>query len=181
MQANDPVRRLLLVDDDEVFADTLARALTRRGFDVTVERGVTSAAKVIAAEAFEYAVIDLRIGDDTGLTLVERIAAVAPDTRTIVLTGFGSIATAVDAIKLGATHYLTKPAGTEEIVAALEQRSPDLAVEPRDRPLSVRRLEWEYIQKVLAEHDGNISATARTLGMHRRTLQRKLQKHPVRE
>jgi len=181
MNAIETVRRLLLVDDDEIFADTLARALSRHGFDVTVERSVDSAANLVKTDAFEFAVVDLRIGDDTGLRLVEQIAAVAPDTTTIVLTGFGSIATAVDAIKLGATHYLTKPAGTEEIIAALEQRTPHIETQPRDRPLSVRRLEWEYIQKVLAEHDGNISATARTLGMHRRTLQRKLQKHPVRE
>lgn len=174
-------RSLLLVDDDEIFADTLSRALNRHDFEVSIETDVPSAAKRISAEVFDFAVIDLRIGDDTGLGLVEQLAAVAPDTRTVVLTGFGSIATAVEAIKLGATHYLTKPASMAEIVAALEQRTPAAVTEPRDRPLSVRRLEWEHIQKVLAEHDGNISATARALGMHRRTLQRKLQKHPVRD
>ena len=173
--------RLLLVDDDEIFGDTLARALSRRGYAVDLARSVADGRDRIESSPPDLAVIDLRIGDDTGLALVELLAQKVPDARMIVLTGFGSIATAVKAIKLGATQYLTKPASVDEILAALETNTAPQPVAAPEKPLSVRRLEWEHIQKVLAEHDGNISATARALGMHRRTLQRKLQKRPVRE
>ncbi len=174
-------RRLLLVDDDEIFGDTLARALSKRGYTVDLARSVADGRKRIETCPPDFAIIDLRIHDDTGLTLVELLAQKAPDTRIVVLTGFGSIATAVEAIKLGATQYLTKPASVDEILTALETDTARQPVTAPEKPLSVRRLEWEHIQKVLAEHDGNISATARALGMHRRTLQRKLQKRPVRE
>ena len=128
----------------------------------------------------EFAVIDLRIGHESGLTLVKRLVELDDHTRIVMLTGFASIATAVEAIKLGAIHYLTKPADADEIVAALHKDDGDESVEIKDKPLSVKRLEWEHLQKILVEHDNNISAAARALGMHRRTLQRKLEKRPVR-
>lgn len=172
---------LLLVDDDEAFGDILARTLTRRGFDVTVARSVEDARRAAGEGRFDYALIDLRVGADTGLALVEEFGRAPDPPHMVILTGYGSIATAVKAIKLGADQYLTKPATTADILAALDGRPPAAAgPEAEARPLSVRRLEWEHIQKVLAEHGGNISATARALGMHRRTLQRKLQKRPVR-
>lgn len=174
-------RRLLLVDDDEIFAEVLAAALQRRGYAVDVAHTVADAERGLATNPPDGAILDLRIGTDTGLTLVQSLRRVAPVCRIVLLTGYGSIATAVEAIKLGATQYLTKPASVEEIIAALEDRAPERQPAPRAGPPSVRRLEWEHIQRVLMENDGNISATARALGMHRRTLQRKLQKRPVRE
>ena len=170
---------LLLVDDDEVFCSVLAPALQRRGFEVTVAPSVDQALDNIAREAPDFAVIDLCIGMDSGLTLVRRLAIANECIKTVVLTGYGSIATAVEAIKLGAVHYLTKPANADEIVAAFDRLHGDPEEQLSTRPLPVKRLEWEHLQKVLADHNGNISATARALGMHRRTLQRKLQKRPV--
>ncbi len=174
-------RRLLLADDDEIFRDLLARALARQGFAVSAAATVAEGRALAEARRFDCAVVDLRMGESSGLELVQVLHERDPDTRILVLTGYASIATAVEAIKLGATHYLTKPAEVEEIVAALD-RDPagDPSVPPAAQPLSVRRLEWEHLQKVLMEHDGNISAAARALGMHRRTLQRKLKKRPVR-
>jgi len=126
-------------------------------------------------------VVDLRLGDASGLGLIEALHALDPRTRIVMLTGYASIATAVEAIKLGATHYLTKPADPDEIIAALGRTSGDADIPVAAHPPSVERLEWEHIQKVLNQHQGNISATARALKMHRRTLQRKLAKRPVRE
>lgn len=172
---------LLLVDDDSVFCESLAAALERRGFAVTVAQTVVAAAAVLNRTRPGYALIDLRIGDDSGLALVEQAARAEPPARVVVLTGYASIATAVEAIKLGAVQYLAKPATVADIVAALRQDSDGDAMIPlSDEPPSVRKLEWEHIQRVLQRHDGNISATARALNMHRRTLQRKLQKRPVR-
>ncbi|GAB4356882.1 MAG: response regulator transcription factor [Methylohalobius crimeensis] len=173
--------RLLLVDDDETFCWVLERALKKRGFDVAVARTVESGLDQATQLTPEYAVIDLRIGHDSGLVLVKKLKELDINTRIVVLTGYASIATAVEAIKLGAIHYLTKPADADEIVAALHKQSGDPDVELKDKPLSVKRMEWEYLQKVLMEHEGNISAAARALGMHRRTLQRKLDKRPVKE
>jgi two-component system, response regulator RegA len=126
-------------------------------------------------------VIDLRIGYESGLELVKALIALDDNTQIVMLTGFASIATAVEAIKLGAVHYLTKPANADEIVHALNKNDGDSAVSISENPLSVKRLEWEHLQKVLMQHEGNISAAARALNMHRRTLQRKLEKKPVRE
>jgi len=170
----------LLVDDDEIFCSVLEPALRRRGFAVTVALDIAQALRHIDGGPPEYAVVDLRIGSDSGLSLIPRLTAANEQVRIVVLTGYGSIATAVEAIKLGAIHYLTKPANADEIAAAFQRTEGDASKQPPPRPLPVRRLEWEHLQKVLAEHDGNISATARALGMHRRTLQRKLQKRPVR-
>lgn len=181
MDVDDGCGRLLLVDDDQSFCDTLARALERRHFRVFKALDAGAAWSLACEMNPEYGVIDLRIGADSGLRLVARLAERDAEMRCIVLTGYASIATAVEAIKLGATHYLTKPAGAEQIVAALRREAGDPDLPLRQQPLSVRRLEWEHIQSTLQEHAGNISAAARALGMHRRTLQRKLQKRPVRQ
>jgi two-component system response regulator RegA len=172
---------LLLVDDDPTFCGVLRQALGRRGYEVHVATDVETGIAQAEAIEPEYAVIDLRIGQESGLTLVKRLHELDANTRIVMLTGFASIATAVEAIKLGAVHYLAKPADTDEIVTALHKEQGDEYVEIKDKPLSVRRLEWEHLQKVLVEHDGNISAAARALGMHRRTLQRKLEKRPVKD
>jgi len=172
---------LLLVDDDDALRQVLARALEKRGFAVSTAPDVESALLLAQDSSPEYAVVDLKMSGPSGLVLVQRLKELDAETRIVMLTGYASIATAVEAIKLGATHYLAKPADTDEIVAALMQTAgnPDVAVS--SDPLSVERLEWEHIQRVLGEHEGNISATARALKMHRRTLQRKLGKKPVRE
>jgi two-component system response regulator RegA len=169
---------LLLVDDDATFREVLATALERRGFAVRVAVDVPSALAAAEGEPPEYAVVDLRMPGPSGLELVRRLKELDAHTRIVVLTGYASIATAVEAIKLGATHYLAKPADADEIVAAFARAQGDAAVPLRARPLSVDRLEWEHIQKVLTECKGNVSETARRLGMHRRTLQRKLGKRP---
>lgn len=179
--ALNPLPTLLLVDDDPTFCVVLAQALRKRGFEVHVANDVDNGLVMAEQADPEYAVIDLRIGHDSGLTLVKRLHELDANTRIVMLTGYASIATAVEAIKLGAVHYLTKPADADEIVAALHKDEGDETVEIKDKPLSVRRLEWEHLQKILVEHGGNISAAARALGMHRRTLQRKLEKRPVKE
>lgn len=172
---------LLLVDDDPTFCNVLCMALMRRDYDVHVAHNIADALALAEQLDPEYAVIDLRIGHESGLTLVEKLIQLDSNTRIVMLTGYASIATAVEAIKLGATHYLTKPADADEIAAALHKDEGDTSVQIKDKPLSVKRLEWEHLQKVLMEHDGNISAAARSLNMHRRTLQRKLDKRPVKE
>jgi len=180
MNSNTDTRpSLLIVDDDDVFCEVLADALSNRGYAVatanTVQTGLEKAAQLDP----EYAVIDLRIGHESGLTLAGQLHAMDENTRMVILTGYASVATAVEAIKLGAVHYLTKPADADEILAALHRDEGDDSVAVSDNPLTVKRLEWEHLQKVLNACDGNISAAARTLQMHRRTLQRKLAKRPV--
>jgi two-component system, response regulator RegA len=171
--------RLLLVDDDETFCKVLKNALEKRHYEVLVANDVRSGMLLAEQNLPEYAVIDLRIGHESGLELVKKLISLDEKTVCVMLTGFASIATAVESIKLGATHYLTKPANADEIVNALYKNEGDSSVMLSDHPLSVKRLEWEHLQKVLMQHDGNISAAARALGMHRRTLQRKLDKRPV--
>ena len=170
---------LLLVDDDVTFCQVLASALTRRGFSVTTAHSVDEAEQRLADAAPAYAVVDLSMPGASGLTLVSRLRRMDAAMRILVLTGYASVATAVEAIKLGATHYLAKPADADEIVAALHQGEGDAAAPIPESPISVRRPEWEHIQRVLNECDGNVSEAARQLGMHRRTLQRKLAKRPV--
>jgi two-component system response regulator RegA len=171
---------LLLVDDDPAYCDMLQRAMRRRGFRVTVCHSADDALSTLASGLPTHAVVDLRMPGRSGLSLVDELHRASPEMKIVVLTGYASIATAVDAIKLGATHYLAKPADADEILAAFEDRAPAPESVPA-QPLSVDRLAWEHIQRVLAEHGGNVSATARALGMHRRTLQRKLGKRaPVR-
>lgn len=179
--SDDSDARLLVIDDDETFAQILAATLARHGYRTDYALNCTRALDQARQATPDHAVVDLRIGQESGLTLIGDLLALNPDMHILILTGYASIATAVEAIKLGAAHYLTKPADSQDILKALHKREPDPEVPPPGRPLSVRRLEWEHLQKVLLDHDGNISATARALGMHRRTLQRKLAKRPVRE
>jgi two-component system response regulator RegA len=178
IENSDEKPSLLLVDDDEDFLNALAPAMRKRGFLVSLANSAESAFELAKQEAPEFAVVDLKMSGNSGLVLVRQLASLNAGTRIVVLTGFASIATAVEAIKLGATHYLAKPVDADEIVAAFEKQSGNAELELLTNPLSIDRLEWEHIQRVLAEHDGNISATARSLNMHRRTLQRKLGKNP---
>ncbi|MCX7084214.1 MAG: response regulator transcription factor [Methylococcales bacterium] len=173
--------RLLLVDDDETFCSVLKSALEKRSYEVIVANNVRDGIFQAEKNIPEYAVIDLRIGHESGLELVKKLISLDDNTQIVMLTGFASIATAVEAIKLGAIHYLTKPANADEIVSALHKNEGDSSVLISETPLSVKRLEWEHLQKVLMQHEGNISSAARALNMHRRTLQRKLDKRPVRE
>ena len=174
-------RHILLIDDDAVFMQTLSLAMSRRGYTVAAAANSEAALALAATQTFDAVVLDLRLGTESGLHLIEPLRARHPLARILLLTGYASIATAVAAIKLGAVQYLPKPASVDEILAALG--GVDIAaasdVQLAGEPLSVDRLEWEHIQKVLAQHEGNLSATARALKMHRRTLQRKLAKHPV--
>lgn len=171
---------ILVIDDDPAFNRVLSRALKGRGLDVASALSAQEAAALIPAARAARAVLDLNIGGTSGLTLIAPLLAANPACRIVVLTGYASIATAVDAIKLGAVQYLAKPVEIEAILAAFDNDDgPDFALPVSDEPLSVDRLEWEHIQRVLNENDGNISATARALKMHRRTLQRKLSKRPV--
>jgi two-component system response regulator RegA len=169
---------LLLVDDDQTFCSVLMRALEKRGFAVSVAHSVEQALPLARANPPEYAVIDLKMNGASGLVLVQALHELDAATRIVMLTGYASIATAVEAVKLGATQYLAKPANADEIVAAFgHHASAELSLS--SQPHSVDRLEWEHIQRVLQEQQGNISATARLLNMHRRTLQRKLGKRPA--
>ena len=171
---------LLLVDDDVTFANVLASAFERRGYAVRIAHDVAGGIEAASDDPPEYAVVDLKMPGPTGLELVRALKELDEHTHIVVLTGYASIATAVEAIKLGAVHYLAKPADADEIVSAFARTEGDAGAPVENRPPSVARLEWEHIQKVLAECSGNISQTARRLGMHRRTLQRKLTKRPVR-
>lgn len=172
---------LLIVDDDKTFCDVLARAMTKRGFGVQVTYNIDDAMTAAETIAPEYAIVDLKLENESGLVLVEKLKALDPGTRIVMLTGYASIATAVEAIKLGATHYLAKPVDADEIMAAFERTNGEVDTPISANPLSVGRLEWEYIHRILAENDNNISVTAKILNMHRRTLQRKLAKKPHRE
>jgi len=170
--------KLLLVEDDGAFAWAAGRALERRGYTVRHAAEFDSARRLVDEETFDFAVLDLNLGNRTSLDLIEPLRERNAAMRILMLTGYASIATAVRAIKLGADNYLAKPADTDEILTAL-LAGPESDEDAALQPMSVRRLEWEHIQKVLDQNQGNISATARQLNMHRRTLQRKLQKRPV--
>ncbi len=184
-----PTHHVLLIDDDEVFTRVLARALGARGFAVSTAHDAAQALAHVRSAPVEFAVLDLKLGADNGLALIPELKALRPGLRILLLTGYASIATAVEAIKRGADDYLAKPVDADAIVnALLAAQSPekhhggatgDKALPHAPPPL--KRLEWEHIHRVLAECEGNISETARRLGLHRRTLQRKLAKHPVRE
>lgn len=171
--------KLLLVDDDAVLCAALARGFAARGFRVSIAGDREEAESLLASETFAYAVIDLRLPAAEGLALVSALHARTPAARIVVLTGYSSVPTAVEAIKRGATYFLAKPATVGEIVAAFNHVAGDTSPIP-DKPMSLPRLEWEHIQRVLHDNDGNISAAARALSMHRRTLQRKLAKRPAR-
>ena len=170
---------LLLVDDDGPFLRRLGRAMESRGFSVTMAESVAEGRAAIRAAAPKFAVVDLRLSDGNGLELIEVIREARDDTRIVMLTGYGNIATAVNAVKLGAIDYLAKPADADEVFAALT-REPGEKVEPPENPMSADRVRWEHIQRVYEMCDRNVSETARRLNMHRRTLQRILAKRAPR-
>lgn len=171
---------LLIVEDDEAFARTLARSLERRGYRVLQAASLPEVEAVLAQHTPGYAVVDLKLkGDASGLACVQTLHAASEGMLIVVLTGFASIATAVEAVKLGACHYLAKPSNTDDIEAAFGLKAGDTAVDVTNRSSSLKTLEWERIHEVLAETGFNISETARRLGMHRRTLARKLEKQQV--
>jgi two-component system response regulator RegA len=173
-------RRLILVEDDAKFAAALQRSFERKGYEV---RHAASQAEMLAImEAFDpgYAVVDLKLAGESGLACVEALHRQDPAMQIVVLTGFASIATAVEAIKLGASHYLAKPSNSDDIEAAFAKGAGDASTPISARPTSIKTLEWERIHETLVETDFNISETARRLGMHRRTLARKLEKRPLR-
>lgn len=170
---------LLVVDDDPVFCRVLTRALSQRGFDAHGATDSEGALEQARALAPEFIVLDLNLAGESGLRLIRPLLEASPDARILVLTGYASIATAVDAVKLGATQYLAKPADVDAIIRGLSAEGVVIDDHVPDHPMSVDRLEWEHLQRVLGEHDGNISATARALKMHRRTLQRKLARPPA--
>jgi two-component system response regulator RegA len=168
-------RSLLIVDDDDAFRERLVRAMRDRGFDAIGVPDHPSAIGAAREESPELAVVDLRLPGESGLAVVRDLKALDASTIVVVLTGYGSIATAVESIKLGAASYLAKPADADQIVAAFDgTRPPEAAQAP-----SLARVEWEHIQRILADCDGNVSQAARVLGIHRRSLQRKLAKRPV--
>lgn len=166
---------LLIVDDDGPFLRRLARAMETRGFQVETAESVAEGVAKSKINAPKYAVVDLRLGDGTGLDVIEAIRQKRDDTRIIVLTGYGNIATAVTAVKLGAVDYLAKPADADDVYAALTQRAGEKAELP-ENPMSADRVRWEHIQRVYEICERNVSETARRLNMHRRTLQRILAK-----
>jgi len=178
MSATETLPALLLVDDDVDFLETLSASMGKRGFLVSTATSTEQALESAQQNPPQYVVVDLNMGGESGLVLVRQLTALNKGITIVMLTGYASIATAVEAIKLGATHYLAKPVDTDEIIAAFNKQSGNTEIEHASTPLSVNRLEWEHIQRVLSENDGNISATARSLNMHRRTLQRKLNKNP---
>lgn len=172
-------RSLLLVDDDEPFVKRLARAMEKRGFVTETAESVAAGKAIAGSRPPAYAVIDLRLEDGNGLDVVEVLREKRPDARIVVLTGYGAIATAVAAVKIGATDYLSKPADANDIVNALLARSDELPPPP-ENPMSADRVRWEHIQRVYELCDRNVSETARRLNMHRRTLQRILAKRSPR-
>jgi two-component system response regulator RegA len=172
-------RILLIVEDDPSFSKTLSRSFERRGYKVLVAAGFEPMQVLLKEHNPTHAVVDLKLGGGSGLACVEALHAQDPAMLIVVLTGYASIGTAVEAIKLGACHYLAKPSNTDEIEAAFEKRDGDVEAPVGDRPTSFKAREWEMIQRTLAEADFNISETARRLGMHRRTLARKLIKKPL--
>ena len=170
--------RLLLVDDDPTFCQVMQRALARREITADTFTNITDALTALETNHYQRAVVDLKIAQESGLALIKALRQRNPDLRIVMLTGYSSVSTAVEAIKLGATNYLSKPASVDEVLLAFEDNEQfseelPLLVQP-----SLDRVEWEHIQQVLQANQGNISATARALGMHRRTLQRKLFKRP---
>ncbi|SHI67425.1 two-component system, response regulator RegA [Palleronia salina] len=174
-----PDKSLLLLDDDEAFLKRLARAMEKRGFEVRTAESVQDGLAAVREATPAYAVIDLRLGDGNGLDVVEQIRERREDTRIVVLTGYGAIATAVAAVKIGATDYLSKPADANQISAALLATGEDLPPPP-ENPMSADRVRWEHIQRIYEQCDRNVSETARRLNMHRRTLQRILAKRSPR-
>jgi two-component system response regulator RegA len=170
---------LLIVEDDASFARALERSFKRRGYEVLVANGLERMQEIVAAQTPTHAVVDLKLDGASGLACIEALHARDPEMLIVVLTGYASIGTAVEAIKLGACHYLAKPSNTDDIEAAFNKLEGDAQTPLAKRPTSFKTLEWELIHRTLAEADFNISETARRLGMHRRTLARKLDKKRV--
>ncbi len=170
---------ILIIDDNTAFSSILSRALTRRGYKTLIAETTSEAIDLCKQYQPHQAILDLKLKTESGLTLLPKLKEVNAEIQILILTGYSSISTAVEAIKMGAINYLCKPAGVESILAALNNNNPNPEASIQETTPSVDRLEWEHIQRVLSENNGNISATARTLKMHRRTLQRKLLKHPV--
>ncbi|TGD67251.1 ActR/PrrA/RegA family redox response regulator transcription factor [Tabrizicola sp. WMC-M-20] len=170
-----PDRTLLLVDDDEPFVKRLARAMERRGFIPETAESVAAGKAIAQSRPPAYAVVDLRLEDGNGLDVVEALRERRPDCRIVVLTGYGAIATAVAAVKIGATDYLSKPADANDVTNALLSKGASMPGPP-ENPMSADRVRWEHIQRVYEMCDRNVSETARRLSMHRRTLQRILAK-----
>jgi two-component system response regulator RegA len=178
-EADRAARSVLVVDDDEVFRTRLGKAFHDRGFDVRTARDAAEAIRSARQDSPEFAVVDLRMPDASGLDVVRELHRIDSASVIVMLTGYGSIATAVEAVRLGAVHYLSKPVDIDQILAAFEGKSSASAIDTDSVP-SLARVEWEHIQRVLRDCDGNISQAARLLGLHRRSLQRKLSKDPVR-
>ncbi|MBU2784267.1 MAG: response regulator transcription factor [Acidithiobacillus ferriphilus] len=174
------VSNIMVVDDDITFCRVLSTAFSRRGFRVCTVHDTADTITVAEKYLPDAVVLDLRMPGISGLELITPLRNIIPDIRILVLTGYASIATAIEAIKLGAVYYLTKPADADEIIARLNEHNGNPAAPVKNDLLSARRLEWEHISKVLVTCNGNISAAARCLGIHRRSLQRKLNKRPVR-
>ena len=175
MDLNLDGKKLLVVDDDQVWLDQLSRAMTRRGLLVFEAQSVEKALNILTKQKFDYGVIDLRLDDGDGLEIISELRKLNPNSKSIILTGFGNIANAVSAIKLGAVDYLAKPANIEDIISSLFVEK-DEKVPPPEQPMSANRIRWEHIQRVYELCDKNVSETARRLKMHRRTLQRILSK-----
>ena len=172
-------RTLLLVDDDKVFLTRLERAMVKRGFEVRIADTVADGVAAVNAEPPAFAVVDLRLEDGNGLQVLSTLHEKRPDARAVVLTGYGNIATAVTAVKLGAVDYLAKPADADDVINALLANGEEHP-EPPENPMSADRVRWEHIQRVYEQCDRNVSETARRLNMHRRTLQRILAKRAPR-
>ena len=182
-------RSLLIAEDDDVLRPRLARAFRERGFEVREAPDVETALDTARGDPPEYAIVDLRLGTRSGLEVVRGLVELDPATAIVVLTGYGSIATALEAVRLGATHYLTKPADVDEVLAAFTRGGaggppPDVPTSPdspalADTTPTLARVEWEHINRVLSDCGGNVSQAARILGIHRRSLQRKLAKYPT--
>lgn len=172
-------KTILLVDDDKSLLNRLSRSLERKGFMPDTAENAEKALSLVAKKSYKYAVIDMRIGVDNGLQLVPKILAIRPDMRIVMLTGYGNIASAVSAVKVGVVDYLAKPASLDSIIVALtgEQSPDDEALAVPEQPMSADRARWEHIWRVFEECNRNVSETARQLNMHRRTLQRILAKH----
>ena len=175
------IHEILLVDDDAIFRGVLADSLKERNIIVYEAENLSSAINASKKKLINYAIVDLKMPGDSGLVLIKELRALNSKMNIVMLTGFASIATAVEAVKLGANQYLAKPVNAEEILEAFNKLDGNEALDIHASPLTVDKLEWEHINRILNENKGNISATARALNMHRRTLQRKLQRKPIKE
>jgi len=180
-----PKPSILLVDDDERLRSRMARAFAARGYEAQEADGYDAAIAIAELESTEFAVVDLRMPGKSGLDVVRELHRIDPATKVVVLTGYGSIATALEAVRLGATHYLTKPADVDEVIASFDRGAEegkweiDAEIEREPQTPSLARVEWEHIQRVLTDCGGNITKAAERLGIHRRSLQRKLSKFPM--